>query len=700
MRNTFLIILCLLFDLAIIGQDKVVYRDFKVYGNIVVMDSNTGLDSSTMRYLYVDSISIGGHVITPDNDIFSDVLPDSISLNPTSNTAYSPYRFFADTNNNTFTFTNDIDGSSLQNGRELWGRGYNDFYDTVHEGTVVTGITGLRDEAVLVKYRPGYDYTVNKMFGVVTNDILNGKEGEVTTYGRTHGIDTRQYGRNKFLYATNDTTDDDGLTSIRPAWPEPAFLVGITLDSLEDGSIYTTYRHDGIFYQFDGSCIQEQDGFVVVEDGHVYYDVELKGGGDLPVQLHSQVINLNCTSGSGVGGMARVELTQGTITNSVLNTVYVTLDIDGNAILKATTGYPQDSDSVFAMVSYVGIWDAYKTGVYGPKSHQLTIDAINHNDRGKLPYVDERLRVFGASYEDGVAFSSIVNHVPDPDSVSFTHTSGVGYQLHRHEIPSYSIKERGIYIANHPTNPDTVVYDLSDPELLQEVDGTTLEGTWFNWVVWGSINKDSSDYKLFINLPNGSYSTAAEAISDADNTAVTTIDKDMRGTGFLICRLPYQHRTQNSGEYYNLATTVLGLQGIDLRGVSPGYNLSSSGVPASATFNDNEFVIYNITDNTKVLKYNLSPIPTGTQITLSAPTKNGTIFLKENKRSGTEVLTASETEQTITFSSTLEDANYTLYINAYSSDGLTVFPVRGVKSASGFNITVNYDCTVEYIAIQ
>ena len=595
----------------------------EVRGTTIIVDSTMIYRGDTMPpppYADMESLTYDPNTLETDAFDLTNHYGYYMQLD-SSNSSLAPHtpgRIFYDTLENGLTFYNDIVGSSMQMGREMWARVVNLDYDTLHNGTVVTIDTLIEARAVAKKLIANGSYSFNLSLGVVTNDILQGNEGEVTTYGVAGDLNTSMWEERDILYVS--PTDSGELTNIRPTYPKaPMPVAAVVFKHATQGAIYVFFKDESYFYQFDGNAIQKQNTYIETSGGNIYCDVELLGGGNLPVQLSSDIKYLDCTNGSGTGGRARVQLTEGTATVPAFNYVYVKLTA-GDPVLESSTAYP--TDSIFAFVAYISVLDDVITASEGALLHQRTTDAIYHYGRGRISYIDERLREMGAEYKSGVNFASVVNSTPSPDSVSFTVTNGIIYQLHRQIFPNKDILTDGIYIVNHPTTPYTKINDLSDSEALQEQDGTSLSGLRFNWVIWGAVNKDTTECKLFLNLPNGSYSTNAEAISDADNTAVTTIPAEMKGTGFLNCRLPYRHQSAAGGTYTNISTSDLGLQGIDLRGLSPGYNLGGAGIPAAATFSDSEFSIFNTADNTKVINISAAQITTGNTRTITMPDKD------------------------------------------------------------------------------
>ena len=142
-------------------------------------------------------------------------------------------RMFYDLTEETYTIYNDQTGVSLQIGRESWVRVYNDSGSTIPNGTVVypTGVSGgiptigIARPDIFEKSRP---------LGMVTQDIEDSAQGEVTTYGKVRGIDTSHLSTG-VVYL-----DEAGATtSTAPSGSDFIVMVGVCLVSdASDGVIF------------------------------------------------------------------------------------------------------------------------------------------------------------------------------------------------------------------------------------------------------------------------------------------------------------------------------------------------------------------------------------------------------------------------------------------------------------------------------
>lgn len=374
----------------------------------------------------------------------------------------------------------------------------------------------------------------------------------------------------------------------------------------------------------NGMSYQRQDITYIEDSGNLYVEVEREGMGDLTYVFGQSEHILNCTTNTGTNGKARALLTQGSPANPVENYIYVTTSGPGVAVLNASSTFPTGK---FGWVGKVLIADAATFLVEGVYSSQRFTDAKAHNDRGALSYEREKLRTLGASYEDGVLPNLTINTVPNPDSVNLTTSQGEIYQLHRGTFRSFDISTDGIYVLNDPTTPWWKITDIN--ELNTDSTGTNLAGSCFNAVIGGIYSSaDGINYsKLFLLLPNGIYgiNDRASAAADINNTSVTQVPKELKGTAFLIARITLRVTAQ--GAWENVTLTQSGVNFYDLRGTPLGGYSGGAGIPSVTTFTDDVFRVLNNIDTTKELAFDVSNVTTGTVRTLEIPNENGKILL-------------------------------------------------------------------------
>ena len=327
----------------------------------------------------------------------------------------------------------------------------------------------------------------------------------------------------------------------------------------------------------DGTIIEKQ-GFTTQDNGvNIYAVVDKDGGGDIKVQFGETIYTVNATTVTDTEGLgnnkARVALTAGAdASNPVYNYVYI-IPNGGNPILQASSTLPT-GEFAFVGVCLVPDLTTYQAeGVYVLQRYN---NSIKHDGKGRIHYIDDKLRSLGATYKNGVAYAT-----NEGASVGFSNTSGVVYQLHQQTFPTLDISVDGIYIANHPTTPFLKITDLADIEARQLADGTAIgNNDRFSYVIWGSINGDGES-KLYVNLPSNTYSTNTAAYYDSSNYAVSSVPTDFAQTAFLIARIPFNFN--NSGSVYEYINPAGTAEIIDLRGTIIG---STTGGGAGAPTNN------------------------------------------------------------------------------------------------------------------
>ncbi len=420
----------------------------------------------------------------------------------------------------------------------------------------------------------------------------------------------------------------------------------------------------------------------VVDDGGLQLDIaEIVGGGDMKFFINGVVSTLDCTAGGGVAGDARVALTPGASAQSpTTNYIYIT-DTAGVATLVSSTSMPAGA---FAWIGKIMVPDATTWGITGAYLIQRYTEAFQNDSRGTQSHVREKLRALGAIYIQGVSQTlNITTQGAAPDNVHLATGAGSVYQLHRQTFPSFTT---GPYFLGNGLTPYVKINDLN--EALETIDGTSLSGESFNLVIWGAVNLSTGDCKLYVNLPNGSYGRAVNAIPDKDNLSDYSVPDDMRSVAFLIARVCLEHGTSASGTWDELGV-------YSLLGTPPGHKSGSSGAVASNEFDDSQFKIYNSADPTKDIDFDVSALTSGVTRTLTMPDADVDLSLSTahtGEVTGSEDLTVSATAVSNKTLVTAVGADHVLIIDA--TDGaLKKALISDFASAGGDMAMATYDPT-------
>lgn len=514
-----------------------------------------------------------GGSLTPEFDFvdFEDGLADP---------SHQEGRVFWDDTEKTLAFYNDKTPVKMAIGRETWIRVCNRTGSPILNGTVVylSGVT----VAGCIEVSPAIatDYDKDKVLAVVTMDLGDGQEGEATRFGTVKDIDLSSFMVGDFLYLS--PTVLGGLTNVRPTFPARPVILGRVLENTVSGKMLVVVEPDQYDFEFDGTVIERQDVFVVVDGGVVYAEAELLGGGDLPVQLEGDIHLLDCTTGAGVGGRARVALTPGTDAAPQINYVFVRC-VGGVPTLMSSATRPTGA---YAHVSTVVLWSAAKTAVDGPARHQRVTDAKAHDGRGRIAHIGAKLRKFGATWEEGVTpTATITARGAAVDDLDVEVSSGTVWQLHPQDFPTLDSAVDGIWVANASglgtLTPYQKITNLN--QCLEYSDGTPVSGgDRFNLVIWGAVNKTSGECKLFVNLSTKGYFTDDAGYYDSSGAAVTGVNKSLFPVAFLICRIPVKYTLPGNGtlEFINPAglPEIVSLLGTPLNASATGGSSGGGGV--------------------------------------------------------------------------------------------------------------------------
>lgn len=356
---------------------------------------------------------------------------------------------------------------------------------------------------------------------------------------------------------------------------------------------------------FNCLSIERQSMTVLESAGTVYLDVEAVGGGDITWITASGDQVLDCSTGSGVGGKARVALTSGTDTVPVLNYLYVDF-AGGVATLRSSTSFPSGE---FAWIGTCVLRSAATTATDGPYALQRHSEDLQRDSgRGRLSYVSERLRRVGASWDSGCS----VTVTDNAGSVTLAVSSGVVYQLHRQTFSAIADPAE-INILNHSTTPHVEITDLAS--ITEISDGTSWGNrTYIGVRIYGYVaSGDSGVSRLLLNLPSGQYASGEEAIHDSAGYDIDSVSEDVRGGVFSLARVVL---------YKNQSGTVSVHEEQDLRGSIVGAGRAGGGGGTAQEFSDASFKIYDNDDATKQLNFQLSTIATGTTRTITIPDEN------------------------------------------------------------------------------
>jgi len=117
----------------------------------------------------------------------------------------------------------------LQIGQEQVYYVKNQTGETILNGTVVmaAGTLGNSGRILITKAIADGTFASKYIMGIVTEDILDGEDGYVTSFGKVRGIDTSAFLDGDILYA--DPAVPGGLTKVHPVAPNLKVSVAIVI---------------------------------------------------------------------------------------------------------------------------------------------------------------------------------------------------------------------------------------------------------------------------------------------------------------------------------------------------------------------------------------------------------------------------------------------------------------------------------------
>lgn len=375
------------------------------------------------------------------------------------------------------------------------------------------------------------------------------------------------------------------------------------------GAEFDTDTADAFTF-LNGSALDTPDITVTSNGSTITLNLEKDGGGDIRYYFSDGVHTHDCTP------TATVTLTAGTDASPQINYIYI---LQSNKTLTvSTSSFPSAEHAPVAEVICQSAASLQTDGAY--KVHVWTDHVAGSDGQGHLSHLNHWIRDQHATWESGVALTpTVITNGGSEDNVDIATSSGEVLQLHEHTFPAFDTSTGSeIYVVNHNTAAYTVITDLQDAD--EDDSGNAITNNRYtSLVIWGAVNEDTADCKLFMNFPSAFYTSEADALADSSRYANYTIPANFKGVGFLIARLTLKYTTASSGTW---AVT----ENLDLRGQFPSLAAGGSVAP-STEFADNVFRLFDESDATKELAFQLSGLTTATTRTMTVPDADGTLTL-------------------------------------------------------------------------
>ena len=398
--------------------------------------------------------------------------------------------------------------------------------------------------------------------------------------------------------STTGTQLDDWLDQAVKAASSPA-LAGLTVA----GSIV-----EKLLAAYNGIIVEELDALVTSAAGVVTLSVEqANGGGDLTMSFSDGFTTLDCTPAD------TITLTAGSDAAPTENYIYIPKAT--KVLTKSTSDWPSAEHIRIGFFFVPSATYVENNGTY--VNQNWNNDTADTALQGHNSHMGERLRLQSAIWKKGAAATISTNGTV----VDLAIDSGVVWQMHRHVTPSFDTTNGDlVLVVNQHANNGGAYGAVSDLENLTNDTNDVAFKKYFNWVIWGVVNKSGEYVPVMLNLPTGSYNKESDANADISGYDVLTMPAAFNtdsSTGFLIARVTMEL----SGGAWAVKSAV------DLRGSTP-QSVVGGGVSAAPTeFADNQFKIFDESDVTKLLDFQLSGIASGNTRTLTIPDENGIIAL-------------------------------------------------------------------------
>ena len=422
-------------------------------------------------------------------------------------------------------------GPVIQVGQEFLFLVYNDTGSTLEDGKVGYAPGPSTGGIPHAEYAKADSHsTIFGALGIFTQDILPGQVGLATTQGKVRGVDNNSLSLG-YVYVSATTAGD--LTNVKPQFPNYAIeMGGATKIGTTDGefTVLQSTRVPDTILNFWNGVFRESFAFTVTSNGTVITGSLAPTNGNVNMtMMFSDGFSILATDPS-----ADIVLTAGTDGVPQMNYIYV---LQSTKVLTvSTSSFPTDVEHIKVAAVFVQTAATVQTDK-ALKNHnwndhiQATIDNMGH-----MSHMGQKLRKFEAQWDTGSELTTVLRTVPSPDELYVTVTGGIVYQLHRQVVNAFDTEASDhIHVWNHFTTPYVYIQNLASQT--EDALGNTLANKHFSIVIWGVVNSAGEPAQLFMNLPNDSYNSAADALADPDNHAIYTIPKDFSGAGYLIARL-------------------------------------------------------------------------------------------------------------------------------------------------------------------
>ena len=485
-------------------------------------------------------------------------------------TGHNPYKVDIDTTNGTLRMYNDEIDIAMQMGQELWLKVKNNNGSTFDNGIIVY-ISGGVSGFPTVSIAHNRDFSMVDAIGMLTHDVEAGTFGFLTTYGTVGGLDTSGETEGARVYVDTLTAGKNWTTTI-PEFAHFQYEIGFihTVDPTE-GKIFINPKGqiDDILHNINNANIMEDFSFISSSDGATIT-------GTLESTDGKDYLTVRWSDGfAKIAVPTTITIPPGTDNNS--QTSYIYIPKSTGVLTSSTSYFPIGTQ--YKTIARVNAWTPLRTQTMGLKGNQNYNDYVANttSQRGRIAQVGNRQRWENLKYINGSFGTATVRTASAiPDTVTFAVTQGNWTQANEQVSVAMDMYiGDDIHVFNYPDHTDTVINDLN--EILIDATGASITGRSWTWVFWITQNKTGEPSHMYVNLPNGSYSSGAEAEADESLFKVTDIPYEMRPYSGFVTEVTMTHTNPSGGTWVVYSTA-------NIQGNEPGYSGGSAGGSTAGTF--------------------------------------------------------------------------------------------------------------------
>lgn len=435
------------------------------------------------------------------------------------------------------------------------------------------------------------------------NNAIPRYEG-ITLYGSTLpngnlNLDSTTNSTKGSIIMNSEITVDHGITDQYITTAIPFSETGITgLDSVNASSIIGSINENNEATRLLNGMMFNDTTITVTSDGtNVSVNLDRNPTGILTVKIGDDILTTSTISHV---------ITTGTDSAPVLVYIWVYNLAGVVTIEHSTTGWPLTpmarlctilAQSAASIQTY-GVYKFHKWDDH-PSNSTVNTSHINHNNLW--------IRNQPATWISGC--------IPNVTITGISISSGTILQLHPHTMPARDTTSDGAYVINDFTTKYNRITDIQN--IVLDSLGASLNNKYFTLVFYGIVSEDATDCKINISVSSGYYNSITNAQKDEFKYTNTNIPDEYKGTGFLIAKAIYR---LSGGVYTKYDVT-------DLRGTIPNTGVSGGGSLSGSSFSDENFNIFDNTDDSKIVQFECSGIDPSTTRELTVPNKDGTIAL-------------------------------------------------------------------------